>query len=775
MELASLSARPNRLLSRLHPPTGAAMSSLALVFLYTLALANSTTTAAWLPGLNLIPLVALAASLLLAFLALSPLSSRLALSTTFLLGFLVAIWVTLPTLRSAYPQDPSGIPWLFTWMARLSDPAAVISPAFELLLAYWLLWCLSGWLSWCVLRFHRALLGLFPLIALFAANLLDFPSEQNGNTLSILILTFGLLLWSNYTSARTRARLTRLRVGSDVSWDFWESALVVMAVLVVLGIMLPPLSTVASFQNSSLFGSGSGSNSGFGVGPGTTGFSTEVPLGGALVKSTSVVFTYTVTGGYAAPRYFRGVNVTSLAHSEWSYPNLVPGVRSIAKDAIIPYDENYQKLAVASFNVKMLSPPFANTTLLFYPGQLYHLNRPTAGAQTLIPLTSQGFLTLDSLTSLAPTTSAGTYVAVVEYSTATPADLQASGSVYPAWLTPYMGLPANGYRGPQVLSRIHSLALKITASATTPYEKALAIESYLRSNYSYTLTPPITPAGTDPLDYFLFHTKKGYCEFFATAMGDMLRSLNIPARLVNGFGPGTFDANSSSYLVRSQDAHTWVESYFPTYGWIPFEPTPDGTYFPVSRGASGPNLCLRDNNCDNPVALAGNTPISPPSNDRAGGNQQVPGASLSNPVLRFSPFNTVVLLVALTVFLTLVLLLLAATLLYLRPLTVMAIWHRTMALAALAGTPLSPHETPFEVTHRLGATFPELTLHLRQLANAFVLAAYAPPDLAPSASSASRAAWASLRPLLLRRVLIRFHFPLLKPLAPTRQGKPLGS
>src|SRR5258708_20584874 len=99
-------------------------------------------------------------------------------------------------------------------------------------------------------------------------------------------------------------------------------------------------------------------------------------------------------------------------------------------------------------------------------------------------------------------------------------------------------------------------------------------------------------------------------------MGDMLRSLNIPTRLVNGFGPGAFDSATDSFVVKGEDAHTWVESYFPGYGWIPFEPTPDisGGYEPITRGSQGQALCLRDENCDPGGATTG------------GGTQPTPSA-----------------------------------------------------------------------------------------------------------------------------------------------------
>ncbi len=121
-------------------------------------------------------------------------------------------------------------------------------------------------------------------------------------------------------------------------------------------------------------------------------------------------------------------------------------------------------------------------------------------------------------------------------------------------------------------SRIRPFAERIAASAANPYDKAAAIERYLNTRFGYTLElPPPTP---DPLAHFLFWRQSGHCEYFATAMTVMLRTVGIPARYVKGFQPGEFNDVASSYIVRGSDAHTWVEAYFPGYGWVAFDPTP---------------------------------------------------------------------------------------------------------------------------------------------------------------------------------------------------------
>src|SRR5438270_373708 len=122
--------------------------------------------------------------------------------------------------------------------------------------------------------------------------------------------------------------------------------------------------------------------------------------------------------------------------------------------------------------------------------------------------------------------------------------------------------------------------VSVADKVTNPYDKAEALESWLRSPpFQYTAQVKATPPGRDPVDYFLFDLKQDFCEYFASAMVVMLREDGIPARLVEGFTTGQFDSTTAQYVVREQDAHAWVEVYFPQYGWIEFEPTPSQAPF----------------------------------------------------------------------------------------------------------------------------------------------------------------------------------------------------
>jgi transglutaminase-like putative cysteine protease len=147
--------------------------------------------------------------------------------------------------------------------------------------------------------------------------------------------------------------------------------------------------------------------------------------------------------------------------------------------------------------------------------------------------------------------------------------LAAAGSDYPAAITDmYLQLPS------EIDPRIAALSRSATEHAPTPYDKATELEHFLKTKYHYTLDLTGNP-GKDPLAHFLFTTRAGHCEYFASSMTVMLRTLGIPSREVNGFLPGEFNELGGDYIVRASDAHSWVEAYFPGSGWIVFDPTPD--------------------------------------------------------------------------------------------------------------------------------------------------------------------------------------------------------
>jgi len=146
-------------------------------------------------------------------------------------------------------------------------------------------------------------------------------------------------------------------------------------------------------------------------------------------------------------------------------------------------------------------------------------------------------------------------------------ELRAASTDYPEWVQRrFLRLPDT------VPERVLALARDLTATAPTPYDRAKAIETYLRS-YTYNLDLPEPPLNQDIVDYFLFDLKQGYCDYYATSMVVLARAAGLPARMAIGYASGAYDTENTQYIVTEADAHSWVEVYFPEYGWIEFEPT----------------------------------------------------------------------------------------------------------------------------------------------------------------------------------------------------------
>lgn len=137
----------------------------------------------------------------------------------------------------------------------------------------------------------------------------------------------------------------------------------------------------------------------------------------------------------------------------------------------------------------------------------------------------------------------------------------------------YMTLPEN------LPPRIRKLAERVTEGRESAFTKAQAIEDFLKKNYPYDRSTIFekVPDGVDTTDRFLFDLKRGHCEYFASAMAVMLRSIGIPARFVTGVVAKDFNPITGYYEVKRLDGHAWVEAYMPETGWTPFEPTPGYT------------------------------------------------------------------------------------------------------------------------------------------------------------------------------------------------------
>lgn len=307
-----------------------------------------------------------------------------------------------------------------------------------------------------------------------------------------------------------------------------------------------------------------------------TGFTDNVELGqiGEIKKNSAVVMRVQ-TGkpvGYDRLRW-RGIALTAFDGKRWTSTEhgaqtLVPN-----SDGWIYTGDPLQKSDTSGPGLlyTVFLEPLA-TDALFVPGKSVSLKGnftgEGAGAYSVARRSYIFRDTTGSLFNPFHNYTAVRYTGFSRMPAINVAKLRAATTDYsPEISSTYLQLPA------QLDPRIPELAAQITKNSKTPFDKALSIESYLRSRFSYTLNL-IGKPGEDPLAHFLFVTRAGHCEYFATAMAVMVRTLGIPAREVNGFLPGEYNDLGGDYIVRASDAHSWVEVYFPGNGWQTFDPTP---------------------------------------------------------------------------------------------------------------------------------------------------------------------------------------------------------
>ncbi len=290
-----------------------------------------------------------------------------------------------------------------------------------------------------------------------------------------------------------------------------------------------------------------------------SGFSDRVELGqiGTIKQSDAIVMRVKTSLSpleLSTDLKWRGLAFDHYDGRSWS--------RSDLRRHRVPTQGRYYKLENYTRGTKWLHQTFfieaLSTDVIF------------AAHKALAVSEDVGLLLRDSTESLYTATHPQNkirYFAISDPIQPDPATISDLHPIPPEILETYLQLPPAD-------SRIAHLANQVTRTASGRYAKARALEHYLRSNYSYSLELRGVPNSKDPLAMFLFDIRSGHCEYFASAMTIMLRHLRTPARLVNGFRAGEYNSIGDNWIVRQYNAHSWVEAYFPPYGWIEFDPTP---------------------------------------------------------------------------------------------------------------------------------------------------------------------------------------------------------
>jgi transglutaminase-like putative cysteine protease len=297
-----------------------------------------------------------------------------------------------------------------------------------------------------------------------------------------------------------------------------------------------------------------------------------------------------------------------------------------------------------------------------------------------------------------------------------------------------------------------------TGGSTNVYEAMKKLQLHLRGQereqFRYSVTNPPVPPNVDAVAWLL-QTHQGYCTYYATAMTIMARMLGIPARIVNGFSQGHFDLQRKVWVVKGEDAHSWVQVYFPGFGWINFDPTagfsiPNG---PTAQPSPTPVKTLPPVR-PTPIATAGQQkPVSKPTPTHgttgAGRNTTSPGAIVRQNL--FLTLSLATLLGSLVIFCFALLFSfkgnkLSATV------TASTIYRRVCRLGSLLGSPPQRWQTPYEYYRMLGRRYPQAAAPMRRVTELFVCERWAAPHHAPAPAEEQSLAklWPQLRNTLIR-------------------------
>jgi transglutaminase-like putative cysteine protease len=307
---------------------------------------------------------------------------------------------------------------------------------------------------------------------------------------------------------------------------------------------------------------------------------------------------------------------------------------------------------------------------------------------------------------------------------ATTEQLRTAGEEYPDWVrSRYLQLPRGLPR------RVIDSAHEQTAGKPSAFDKATGLEAYLRANFTYSTHVPEVPQGRDWVDYFLFDSQQGYCDYFATAMTVLLRVEGVPARVASGFAPGDQESDGT-YTVRENHAHSWVEVYFPRYGWIVFEPSAIRPLPERPEQAAQPAPAAQAPASD----LASSGDLTAAEQDELRSLREGAGqGSASRPFLTTWP--GILLLILAILLVGAVLGLIGAALVWRRKLGRLAIYQRPFAQLVQLGRWFgvvrpAVSDTPYEIAHALSRQVPSASRTVDRLTSAYVEGTYAsrPPS-----------------------------------------------
>lgn len=687
----------------------------------------------------------------------------LALALTSLLAYHVSLGVILANLRTV----------LTNGLALTGTPGGEMIFLFYL---SFLCFFLGYFGSWLIYRAHLPWLVALVYISIMIVNL-NYIAKRDLSFLIIILVAALIPLVARVHLANQLAQWRNEGLYTDQAWLRNLTARFIRIVTIFVLLILPfswflpvlsqPGAGVVFWNNldnawanlshgnlSSLTNPGSLFSP---YQPAANFFGDQLAITGNVNLPTGPVLSYT-TGSAANGQYLEGFSFDHFDGHTWT-SQLQSGSESYTPNSPLPLDNfpstNHTSLEVT---VTIIQPPGGTKHFIFAPAQPEKFTVPvtiytdangnfiSAWTQNAPLQQNEHYQVTAAISDVSPDSLAG-----IPFPLSDPS-IWGSDADYNVLRQYYLQVPKD------ISAEVQATAKAWTNGSANMYDAVAALQQHLSNpaTFTYSVSNPPVPSNIDAVTWLL-HTRKGYCTYYATAMVMMARLLGIPTRVVNGFSQGHYDSKQRAWIVDGNDAHSWVQVFFPGFGWANFDPTPG-----YALSSSG-----------QPTAAPTVSPTKPPvssSPTASPQKQQTPG---TQPTLTAQPGGTTPTRPPIDnagtswflVFSLLILfgssIVLAASVIYYRRTSssprsaIASMYARLCRVSSLVGSPPARWQTPYEYTYALSKRFPQASTTLRRLADLFVRERWAAPQHAPASNEAKELErlWPRLRNTILRSPL----------------------
>lgn len=498
-------------------------------------------------------------------------------------GILLAFWQTAGAFYSG--NTAALLHGMHDWLAAALAGNSVEDDSIFLFFITALGFILAYTSAWLVYRMRSPWLAI---VANAVVLLINLSNIAPAYTLFLIVFLMGslmLLLRFNLRESVQRWRRQGLRYSDDLSWDVMQAGTLISIGILIFSWLLPwgytsdaasqiwntssnPWVQLENTWNRIISVNAAYNPSNHG------NFRDTLVLGGNPNLNNDIVFKVKSSN---PGLYLESLSYTTYDGRGWSV-GATENASQKANEAVAPESQVSQ---LVRQDVSIVNTPGEELPYLFGAPQIASVSMPATQVSTKNSGSQVAWLSKTGALSPGEQYTVYSYVSAADVESLRSVPLPANAPKVPA---NYDGQPPLTYYDPGVLStylqlpanldpNILSLARRVTANSSTMYDKAVALQDYLRSNYTYDVNIQLPP-GQEGVSWFLFRSgNRGFCNYFSTTMAVMARELGMPSRVVAGYTNGVLEPNRNDRVIRGSDAHSWAQIYFAGYGWVNFEPS----------------------------------------------------------------------------------------------------------------------------------------------------------------------------------------------------------